>query len=204
MPSNSTELFGLIAFFAFAALVIHSLWQASKRVPPATDRLPAGVDGALLAVAGLAFLAGIYDAAAAALAYQQIGEGGAWAADLARNVHISNKSAIGHARERAPDGKLKVAPDKAKRQIKSLSFAFEILGELSDGSRQKRRLPRREFDRQLSEDSVHDCAVMPAVGPVDKEEGIVKRRENERAAGRRPLKRFGSQRLCLFLHAFHY
>ena len=54
MPSNSTELFGLIAFFAFAALVIHSLWQASKRVPPATDRLPAGVDGALLAVAGLA------------------------------------------------------------------------------------------------------------------------------------------------------
>ena len=67
MPSNLQEFFGLIAFFGFAALVIHSLWQASKRVPPATDRLPAGVDGALLIVAGLAFLAGIYDAAAAAL-----------------------------------------------------------------------------------------------------------------------------------------
>ena len=94
MPSNSTDLFGLIAFFAFAALVIHSLWQASKRVPPATDRLPAGVDGALLAVAGLAFLAGIYDAAAAALAYQQIGEGGAWAADHALEVDLAAQFAL--------------------------------------------------------------------------------------------------------------
>ena len=94
MPSNSTELFGLIAFFAFAALVIHSLWQASKRLPPATDRLPAGVDGALLAVAGLAFLAGIYDAAAAALAYQQIGEGGAWAADHALEVDFAAQFAL--------------------------------------------------------------------------------------------------------------
>lgn len=71
MPSNLQEFFGLIAFFGFAALVIHSLWQASKRVPPATDRLPAGVDGALLIVAGLAFLAGIYDAAAAINTWEQ-------------------------------------------------------------------------------------------------------------------------------------
>ena len=86
MPSNLQELFGLIAFFGFAALVIHSLWQASKRVPPATDRLPAGVDGALLIVAGLAFLAGIYDAAAAALAYQYVGAGDAFAAQCALNA----------------------------------------------------------------------------------------------------------------------
>ena len=83
MPSNLTELFGLILFFAFAALVIHSLWQASKRVRPATDRLPSGVDGALLWVAGLAFLAGIYDVAAAALAYQQLGAGATLAPDHA-------------------------------------------------------------------------------------------------------------------------
>ena len=86
MPSNLQEFFGLIAFFGFAALVIHSLWQASKRVPPATDRLPAGVDGALLIVAGLAFLAGIYDAAAAALAYQYVGAGDAFAAQCALNA----------------------------------------------------------------------------------------------------------------------
>lgn len=69
MPGNGTELFGLIALIGFLALAVHSLWQMSKKRAPATDRLPAGVEGALLAAASLGFVGGIYDAAASGLAF---------------------------------------------------------------------------------------------------------------------------------------
>lgn len=70
MPQTFSQFIGLVGFFLIAGLLIHSLWQAGLRRPPRIDREPCGVSGVLLVVGACMFLAGLYDAAAAALAWQ--------------------------------------------------------------------------------------------------------------------------------------
>lgn len=48
MPSNTTELFGLLSFLAILALFLHSVWKFSRRFPNVDDRAPTGVEGGLL------------------------------------------------------------------------------------------------------------------------------------------------------------
>lgn len=48
MPTNTTELFGLLSFLAILALFLHSVWKFSRRFPNADERAPTGVDGGLL------------------------------------------------------------------------------------------------------------------------------------------------------------
>lgn len=70
MPQSLSQFWGLLAFFGIAGLLIHSLWQAGQKRPNATDLAPAGVGGVLLIAGAYMFLGGLYDAAAAALAWQ--------------------------------------------------------------------------------------------------------------------------------------
>lgn len=70
MPQTFSQFIGLIGFFLIAGLLVHSLWQVGLRRPPRVEREPSGVSGVLLVVGACMFLAGLYDAAAAALAWQ--------------------------------------------------------------------------------------------------------------------------------------
>lgn len=61
MPSNTTELIGLLSLLGCWGLVLGSLRSWSRRIPNATERIPGGVDGLLFVSAAWAASAALFD-----------------------------------------------------------------------------------------------------------------------------------------------
>lgn len=70
MPDSSIHwenILSLLIVLILVCALFHSLWKASARKKPATDRIPGGVDGELLLVAGVAYFWGLYNLLAGSL-----------------------------------------------------------------------------------------------------------------------------------------